>query len=952
MKDVTISYPNLMSSRLRRSRWIAVLSFGALLLMLIGGAVGRLSASTGNSAAPLPALHAAVEVVLQTAATAGETPRPLVRLRAATLDGKRLTLDFSRELLDYELGSLAFERLSREIHFAVGEQLRTALPDFEVITMIEGVPLHQLLASTDADASPRRAVADQPTARDLRNRRVAVSPGHGYYLNGSNWTLQRGYWSGIVEDFINHDIITQLAALLTEAGAEVWPTRNLDRNAGNGESGFPKWQQAARYHVKELGASTSIWNESGFTHYEQDIRCRPKYANSVNADILVSLHNNGSGTSGAGTGTETLYDTNNGYGPESKRLADIVHGKIITAIRRDYYASWTDRRVQGFNGSYGENRLATRPAILIELAFMDRPTPDNAALQDPRFRLLVNTAIREGIMEYLDSVPGAPATPTALTATGAAAAVALKWTDNSDNETGFRIERKIDGATTWSTLATVATNITSYSDTTALGGRTYLYRVQAFNTTGNSPLYSNEAAGATTPPPALVLSDASQLFPAARDWGQEISVTFLVADQAGTPVAGAIITGLDGIRNSAYSSAPAVTDAAGRLTYSSTVPEGQANATYTFNFTATKSGYAASAPLVREVLVLHAGSSATGAPTLTRQPAAQIARAGASASFTVTATGAAPLAYQWFLDGRPVTGGTTATLALPTVSNAHAGAYTVTVSNSAGSATSLPATLTVVPSAWLANVSVRTTLAAAQTVIVGFVVEGGAKDILVRAAGPTLAQLGLTTAMSDPRIELRRGETLVAANNDWPAALAPTATALGAFDFLSSSRDAALLQNLDGACTVHTSGTAAGTVVVEAYDAGGNAAARVVNLSARNRVGTGVDILIAGFVVAGTGSQRLLIRAVGPTLASVGVGSPLADPRLELHGPDGLITANDDWNAVLAADFARAGAFALPTGSKDSALVVTLDAGRSYTAQVSGNAGGTGEALVEVYALP
>ena len=57
-----------------------------------------------------------------------------------------------------------------------------------------------------------------------------------------------------------------------------------------------------------------------------------------------------------------------------------ISGKIIAAIRRDYNPTWPDRRVQGFNGSYGENRLATRPAILIELAFMDRPTPDNAAL--------------------------------------------------------------------------------------------------------------------------------------------------------------------------------------------------------------------------------------------------------------------------------------------------------------------------------------------------------------------------------------------------------------------------------------------------------------------------------------------------------------------------------------------------------------------------------------------
>ena len=115
----------------------------------------------------------------------------------------------------------------------------------------------------------------------------------------------------------------------------------------------------------------------------------------------MSLHNNG----GGGTGTETLYDTNNGFGTESKRLADAVHGRVIAAIRREYNASWADRRVQGFNGSYGENRLATRPAILIEVAFMDRPTPDNAALQDAAFQRIVARAIREGVEEYFATSP-------------------------------------------------------------------------------------------------------------------------------------------------------------------------------------------------------------------------------------------------------------------------------------------------------------------------------------------------------------------------------------------------------------------------------------------------------------------------------------------------------------------------------------------------------------------
>ena len=129
--------------------------------------------------------------------------------------------------------------------------------------------------------------ATVPPTQGLAGRRIAISPGHGYYLNGTTWGLQRPFLQGIVEDFVNHDIVTHLNSLLVAGGADVRPTRNVDRGAGNGESGFPKWQEAARYHVKALGADASVWNEAGFTHLEQDIRCRPRYANAVEAELRL-----------------------------------------------------------------------------------------------------------------------------------------------------------------------------------------------------------------------------------------------------------------------------------------------------------------------------------------------------------------------------------------------------------------------------------------------------------------------------------------------------------------------------------------------------------------------------------------------------------------------------------------------------------------------------------------
>ena len=206
--------------------------------------------------------------------------------------------------------------------------------------------------------------------------------------------------------------------------------------------------------------------------------------------------------------------------------------------------------------------------------------------------------------------------------------------------------------------------------------------------------------------------------------------------------------------------------------------------------------------------------------------------------------------------------------------------------------------------------------------------------------------------MTDPRLEVYYGATRLAENNDWPDALAPAVVAVGGFPFASGSRDAALRQTLGGAYTVQARGTAAGTILFEAYDAGRGSAARLVNLSSRHRVGAGGDVLIAGFFVAGTGAQRVLVRGVGPGLSAFGVTGVLADPRIEIFDAAGVkVAENDNWEPALAATFSAVAAFPLTPGSRDAALVVTLAAGRGYTVQVSGVNGGTGEALVEIYEL-
>ncbi|MBL9201011.1 MAG: SMP-30/gluconolactonase/LRE family protein [Opitutaceae bacterium] len=266
----------------------------------------------------------------------------------------------------------------------------------------------------------------------------------------------------------------------------------------------------------------------------------------------------------------------------------------------------------------------------------------------------------------------------------------------------------------------------------------------------------------------------------------------------------------------------------------------------------------------------------------------------------------------------------------------------------------------------LVNLAVRST-AGGEPLIMGFAVgPGAAPALLVRGVGPTLAGFGVTGALADPVLTLFGSNSAVlAGNDDWgnsgnAAQITAAAAQSGAFALPGASRDAALLASLGGAAyTVQLTGkgAATGTALIEAYDvSAGGPAAPLVNLSARAAVGTGADVLIAGFVVGGTGSQRLLVRAAGPALTSFGVAGALVDPVLTVFRGTTELAANDNWwtaaNAgQVMASAAATGAFPLGFESRDAALLVTLVPG-AYSAVVSGVGGTRGAALVELYAVP
>ncbi len=129
------------------------------------------------------------------------------------------------------------------------------------------------------------------------------------------------------------------------------------------------------------------------------------------------------------------------------------------------------------------------------------------------------------------------------------------------------------------------------------------------------------------------------------------------------------------------------------------------------------------------------------------------------------------------------------------------------------------------------------------------------------------------------------------------------------------------------------------------------------NISSRLQVGTGENVLFAGFTIQGTGSKKVFIRAAGPSLTQFGIAGALANPQLELHNSSNLIATNDNWQTtqlggVITADQAAAiqSSGLAPTDPAEPAIIATLPPG-AYTAIVQGAGGGVGVGTVELYDL-
>ncbi len=512
------------------------------------------------------------------------------------------------------------------------------------------------------------------------------------------------------------------------------------------------------------------------------------------------------------------------------------------------------------------------------------------------------------------------------------------------------------------------------------------YTVVAANSAGNA---TSNGALLTVSSPAVAPSITSQ--PAAQTVLAGAAVTFSAA-ASGTP-APAFQWRKDG------------TNLAGATAASLTLPSVLTPDAGTYTLVATNSAGVATSN--GAALIVNVPSSL---PTIFLQPAGQNVLVGASVSFAAGAFGTPAPTFQWRKNGADLPGATAVTLTLTNVQLADAGTYLLVASNSAGSAATNGASLTVAMATAAPVITahpISQNVFAGQTVTFTVLADGNPAPTFqwrrneVDLAGGTNSTLtlnnvpsalaGTYTAVATNSVgaATSRGATLTVApppatpivttpptGQTVPAGQPVTFTAGVAgtpTPTLQWRRNGADLPGATNASLTIASVQAAdaGTYTVVAANSSGTVTSagavlalavvapidpgRLVNLSIRTTLAGGDDAFTVGTVIGGagtTGVKPLLVRAVGPALAQFGVSELVEDPRLELFAGPTRIAANDNWGgeSQLRTIFTQVGAFLFPSATSADAAVYdsTLSPGNKSVV-ISTARGAAGSVLVELY---
>ena len=231
---------------------------------------------------------------------------------------------------------------------------------------------------------------------------------------------------------------------------------------------------------------------------------------------------------------------------------------------------------------------------------------------------------------------------------------------------------------------------------------------------------------------------------------------------------------------------------------------------------------------------------------------------------------------------------------------------------------------------------------------------------MVRALGPSLANFGVTGALENPFVYVVNTATgqQVAVNTSWESPISTESVDSIKNDPIfkpGDPKDAAMILTLDPGqytATVADEGGKTGVALIEVNEFDQEYSTKIINISTRGYVGTGADVLIGGFVITGDKPKKVLVRALGPSLANFGVTGVLENPFVYVvnTATGQQVAVNTSWGSPISTesvDSISNNAIFKPGDAKDAAMIITLDPGE-YTATVADEGGKTGVALIEV----
>ncbi|MFK3844813.1 N-acetylmuramoyl-L-alanine amidase [Stenotrophomonas sp. NPDC078853] len=313
----------------------------------------------------------------------------------ADLPADLVYVDFGPGVMPEEADSLS-EQMEQEVGTTVLRRARDAgMPEVTQVRMLYGgrpfnhyVPRPPEKQGPDNSYEPRQA-----------GGLAVVSASHGIYLlhPGRTWTYQRPLVNNVREDLLTPGYGDALEGYLESRSSMTVRRARRSDPADHVDSHLPWRVMSSRYHLKALyPQETDIWNSfpgsaQNDRELRQDIRARPRYANFIGADALLSLHTNGHDDP-ATRGVEVYYHEDK---PQDRPLADSVlcyMGELIHA--QEGYEEFPFRGPARF-GRHGENGIATMPSIIVEVAYHSSPE-DALALQDPVFREASMKGVEKG----------------------------------------------------------------------------------------------------------------------------------------------------------------------------------------------------------------------------------------------------------------------------------------------------------------------------------------------------------------------------------------------------------------------------------------------------------------------------------------------------------------------------------------------------------------------------